>query len=182
MKFLSSLATNKRAWALLALSALALEIAALFFQYGMDLRPCVMCVYQRVAIWAIFFAGVVGYLAPNAVLMRLVGYGLWATGAIWGLFIALEHVEMQTSATAFLFGCEFVPNFPSWAPLHEWIPILFKADGDCGEISWQFLGYSMPQWMVVVYSVYTALFAAIFLSKVQQDKNALAFASFRQLM
>lgn len=164
MKLLSDLTTNNRAWQLLAVSALGLEFSALFFQYILELKPCIMCIYQRVAIWAIFFAGVIGSLGSQFVLARIAAYGLWGTGAIWGLLIALEHVEIQTSAMPFLYSCEFVPNFPSWAPLHEWIPPLFAATGDCGDIDWQFLGYSMPQWMIVVYGVYTALLAIILLA------------------
>ncbi|MFD2165923.1 disulfide bond formation protein DsbB [Thalassotalea euphylliae] len=171
MNVISNLATNKKAWVLLAITALGLELAALFFQYVMDLKPCIMCVYQRVAIWAIFFAGIVGCLAPGQLLFRLIGYGLWGVGAIWGLLIALEHVDMQSATLSLFFSCEFTPNFPSWAPLHEWIPFLFEATGDCGEISWEFLGYSMPQWMVVVYGVYTAVLATLLTSRIAIAKN-----------
>lgn len=171
MKFLSELTQNKRAWQLLALSALVLELTALFFQYALDLKPCIMCIYQRVAIWGVFFAGVVGSISYQYFLGRIVSYILWATGAIWGLLIALEHVEMQSSTMSFLFSCEFVPNFPTWAPLHEWIPALFAATGDCGDINWQFLGYSMPQWMVVVYAVYSALFLVVILSRLFNKKS-----------
>jgi len=170
VKILSELINNKKAWQLLAISALGLEFAALFFQYVLELKPCIMCIYQRVAIWAIFFAGVIGSFTNKFILGRLISYVLWATGAIWGLIIALEHVEMQTSTMAFLFSCEFIPNFPSWAPLHEWLPILFEASGDCGDIDWQFLGYSMPQWMVVIYAIYTTLFASILLSRLIDKK------------
>ena len=171
MKFLADLPLSKNPWILLAVSALGLEAAALFFQYGLDLKPCIMCIYQRVAIWAIFFAGVFGALAPKQLIVRLVCYGLWGTGAIWGLLLALEHVEMQAASNSLFFTCEFVPNFPSWAPLHEWIPALFEASGDCGEISWQFMGYSMPQWMVVVYGVYTAIFGIVLSSRIFVAKN-----------
>ncbi|WP_448567370.1 disulfide bond formation protein DsbB [Thalassotalea ganghwensis] len=166
MRFISNLTTNARAWQLLALTALGLELTALYFQYVLDLAPCIMCIYQRVAIWAIFFAGVVGSLGHQYVIARLVAFALWGTGAIWGLIIALDHVEMQSAAFSFLFSCDIVPNFPSWAPLHEWIPPLFAATGDCGEIQWQFLGHSMPEWMVVVYSVYTAIFAAVLTARI----------------
>ncbi len=171
MKFLSELTQNKHAWQLLALSALVLELTALFFQYALDLKPCIMCIYQRVAIWGVFFAGVVGSISYQYLFGRIVSYILWATGAIWGLLIALEHVEMQSSTMSFLFSCEFVPNFPTWAPLHEWIPALFAATGDCGDINWQFLGYSMPQWMVVVYAVYSALFLVVILSRLFKKKS-----------
>lgn len=170
MKFLNDLSLNPRAWQLLAVSALGLEFAALYFQYVLGLAPCIMCIYQRTAIWAIFFAGIIGGLFAENVFARLISYGLWATGAIWGLIIAIEHVDMQTSPLSFLYSCDIVPNFPSWAPLNEWLPFLFEASGDCGKIDWQFLDYSMPQWMVVVYGVYAAIFAIVFLGRLAHSK------------
>lgn len=170
MKFLSDLTTSSRPWQLLAISALGLELAALYFQYILDLAPCIMCVYQRAALWGIFFAGVIGATGSGNVFARIISYGLWGTGAVWGLIIALEHVEMQTSEFSFLFSCGIVPNFPTWAPLHEWIPFLFEASGDCGKIDWQFLSYSMPQWMVVVYGVYTAVLAIVLLGRIAHAK------------
>lgn len=171
MKFISDLAANKKAWQLLAMSALAFELVALFFQYGMDLQPCVMCIYQRVAVWALFIAGVIGSVGCKNIIARILAFGLWGTGAIWGLVIAQEHVQMQTAKFSFLFSCEFEPNFPSWAPLHEWLPSLFAATGDCGEISWQFFGFSMPQWMVFIFLIYTALFGVVLLSRLASTKS-----------
>lgn len=173
MNFISKLSEQKQPWLLLAVAAFALELAALFFQYGLGLEPCIMCIYQRVAIWAIFFAGVVGALGYNFVLTRMLAYVLWGTGAIWGLLIAIEHVEIQNAASSpmsFLFSCDIVPNFPSWAPLHQWLPALFEASGDCGEIAWQFLGFSMPEWMIVVYAVFTALFSIVLLGRLIDKK------------
>lgn len=171
MNRLSTLATNKSAWLLLALSALALELAALYFQYVLGLAPCIMCIYQRVAIWAIFVAGLIGYFSATHLIGRMISFILWAIGSIWGLLIANEHVNIQNDPFGFLNGCESVPNFPSWAPLHEWIPPLFEASGSCGDIDWQFLNYSMPQWMIVVYAIYTFLFTIVFLTRVFNLKN-----------
>jgi len=171
MKFLSDFTTNSKSWLLLAVSAFTLELCALFFQYAMDLAPCIMCVYQRVAICAIIIAGLIGFVGCRSLFARVIAYALWATGAIWGLLIALEHIEMQENSGSLFFSCEFVPNFPTWAPLHEWIPFLFEATGSCGDISWQFLGYSMPQWMVVVYGAYTLAFVLILLNRLIHSKK-----------
>jgi disulfide bond formation protein DsbB len=165
MKALSNLTTNSTPWLLLGLSALGLELCALFFQYAMDLAPCIMCVYQRVAICAIILAGFIGFWGCKYLIARVIAYGLWSTGAIWGLLIALEHVEIQANSGSLFFSCDIIPNFPTWAPLHEWIPALFEATGDCGAISWQFLGYSMPQWMIVVYGAYSAAFLLILINR-----------------
>ena len=171
MNYISKLATQPRAWLLLAVTALAFEFCALFFQYVMDLAPCIMCIYQRVAIFAIFFAGLIGYYASEYLIARIISFGLWGTGAIWGLLIAMEHVEMQSATLSLFFTCEIVPNFPDWAPLHQWLPFLFEATGDCGDINWQLLGYSMPQWMILIYAMYTALFTLVLASRIIKLRN-----------
>ncbi|MFB1016108.1 MAG: disulfide bond formation protein B, partial [Alteromonadaceae bacterium] len=119
MKLLSELSTKPWPWLLLAISALFLELCALFFQYYMGLAPCIMCIYQRVALWGIFLAGIVGYLGHQFTWTRILAYLSWATGAIWGLLIAIEHVTIQSSNSLF-YSCEYVPNFPEWLPLHLW--------------------------------------------------------------
>ena len=47
---LSSWAEQKSAWLVLFATSLALEFTALYFQHGMGLEPCIMCIYQRTAI------------------------------------------------------------------------------------------------------------------------------------
>ena len=168
---ISQLTTKRAPWLLLATSALALELTALFFQYVMDLAPCIMCVYQRLAILAIVIAGIIGTFGHDYILARITAFSLWGTGAIWGGLIAIEHIDMQSSSGSLFFSCEFIPNFPSWAPLHEWIPFLFEATGDCGEISWQFLGFSMPQWMLVVYGAYSLAFVLVLLNRLIHAKK-----------
>ena len=170
MKYISELSIQSRPWLLLALTALGFELVALFFQHAMALEPCIMCVYQRAAIAAIFIAGVIGTFAHHIALGRLIAYGLWATGAIWGLLLAIEHVDMQSSSSLF-FSCEFIPNFPTWAPLHEWLPWLFAVTGDCGDIDWLFLDYSMPQWMIAIYSLYSGAFILVILARLLASRK-----------
>lgn len=161
MKFISNLATDSRAWFLLTLSALGLEVAALYFQYVLGLAPCIMCIYQRTALWGVCFAGIIGSLGNHFIVTRALAYVVWGVSAVWGLLIAIEHVDMQTSAFSFLYTCEVVPNFPQWMPLHEWLPLLFEANGDCGDIKWQFMGFSMPQVMIAVFAIYSGILAAL---------------------
>lgn len=171
MKFLSNLATDSRAWFLLTISALGLEVAALYFQHVLGLAPCIMCIYQRTAIWGIFAAGLVGSLGNKLIIIRLLAYVLWGTSAVWGLLIAVEHVDMQTSEFSFMYTCEIVPNFPQWAPLHEWLPLLFEANGDCGDIKWRFLDFSMPQIMIGTFGVYSAILTIILMVRVIKQKT-----------
>ena len=169
IKTLSSWSEQRWSWALLFTSALILELIALYFQYGMGLEPCIMCIYQRTAVFGVMFAALVPLLMNNAV-TRLIGFAGWAVSAIWGLLIAIEHVDIQTAANPFFVTCEIVPNFPAFMPLHHWLPNIFAATGDCGDIDWQFLDMSMPQWMIVIFAIYSVLFAVAFLGRLVGKK------------
>ncbi|NVK56512.1 MAG: disulfide bond formation protein DsbB [Alteromonadaceae bacterium] len=166
---LSSWAEQKSAWLVLFVTSLALEITALYFQHGMGLEPCIMCIYQRTAMWGIVLAGAFVLLA-NHPLTRLVGYGLWGYSAVRGFLIASEHIEIIESDDPFFGTCEIFPNFPEWAPLHEWLPAVFAAKGDCLENSWQFMSMGMAEWMQIIFGVYFATLVLVLLSRIIDKK------------
>lgn len=160
-------AETRIAWLMLAASALGLEVAALWFQHGMGLEPCVMCVYERVAVIGLFLAGLLGLLNPRLVVMRLAGYLLWAVSAGWGLLLALEHVGIQIDKNAAL-TCSFSPEFPAWARLDEWLPAVFMPTGYCDDVQWQWLSLTMAQWMVVVFAIYLLVLAGVLFAEVRR--------------
>jgi disulfide bond formation protein DsbB len=145
---------------LLAASAIFLELTALWFQYGMGLDPCVKCVYERLAVFGIAAAGLIGLASPQWPIVRLVAYATWLVSAAWGLRLALQHVGIQQDPAA-AFNCTFAAEFPDWARLDEWLPALFQPTGYCDDIQWQWLGLTMAQWMVPVFSIYLLILAAV---------------------
>jgi disulfide bond formation protein DsbB len=160
---LSDWTTRKSSWLILFASAFALEVAALVFQHAFGFAPCVMCIYQRTAMWGIVLAGTI-VLAFNHTITRLLGYVTWAVSSIWGAKLAWEHVDILTAPNPFFSPCEPVPGFPSFMPLHEWLPSVFAAPGFCDDESWQFLGMGMPQWMQGIFVSYAVVcFAMLFI-------------------
>lgn len=155
---------TRLAWLLLLLTALALDLTALFFQYGLELNPCVLCIYQRVAVLGIASAGVIGLVAPALSLLRWLGMTLWGVAAAWGLTVALRHAGIQLDGSVDL-SCSYFAEFPSWAKLDEWFPAVFLPTGFCDEIQWSFLGMSMPQWMVIIFSAYLLVLAVVLVSQ-----------------
>ncbi len=148
---LKQFSTTRYSWGLLFLSAIAFELCALYFQHIMALAPCVMCIYERVAMWGLASAALIGYIAPGNFIFRWLGLISWLGISIRGLLLALEHVQYQLHPSPFA-TCDVFVQFPSWAPLNQWIPWMFEAYGDCSEIVWTFLNYSMPQWLIVVFA------------------------------
>ncbi len=140
-------------WLLVFGSAVALEILALYFQYGMGLDPCVLCVYQRGTVLGIAIGGLIGVVYPQQLFVRAIGYLAIAASAALGLRFALQHVAVIGGLS---FECGFLPDFPSWLPLHEWLPSVFQPTGMCGEIDWTLFGLTMPEVMVGIFSAYLA--------------------------
>jgi disulfide bond formation protein DsbB len=161
--YLAKLPERKTGWLLLCLSSTALLVCALLFQYGWNLNPCVKCIYQRTAVLGILLASLFPLIHNNQI-NRLVGYLIWGASSWWGWKIATEHVDIQNAINPLFATCDIVPNFPSFAPLHDWLPVFFAATGECGNIDWQFVGMSMPEWMQVIFiaNVTTVILFVVF--------------------
>jgi disulfide bond formation protein DsbB len=138
------------AWFLLALSALALEGAALYFQHGLDLDPCVLCIYQRAAVAGVFISALFGFVLHRFTPTRLLALLGWGAFTVWCLYLAVKLSGMQLGWIAPSLSCEVKAKFPLWLKLDQWLPEMFQPTGFCGEIQWQFLGLSMPLWLVIV--------------------------------
>ncbi|ALP42057.1 MULTISPECIES: disulfide bond formation protein DsbB [Aeromonas] len=160
VEFLRTLAAKRWPWALLAATALSLELCALFFQHVLGLHPCVMCIYERIAVLGIVAAGLLGTLNPERLWLRWSAMVLWGYSAFHGLQLALRHVDYQVNPSPFNV-CSPYADFPSWMPLDQWIPWLFMPSGDCSEITWQFLTLSMPQWLVGIFAAYLLVFIVV---------------------
>ncbi|GEM79771.1 disulfide bond formation protein DsbB [Vibrio superstes] len=141
---------SRLSWLLLLLAIIAFELCALYFEHVMLLAPCVMCIYERVAMMGIIGSAAVGLCQPQNPLLRGLGLVGWIASSFQGLMLALEHVDYQFNPSPFK-TCDIFVNFPSWAPLNEWAPWMFEAYGECSKIVWQFVGLSMPQWLVIIF-------------------------------
>jgi disulfide bond formation protein DsbB len=142
------------AWLLLAVSALALEAAALYFQHGLDLDPCVLCIYQRAAVAGIFISATIGLLFHRFTSLRWLALFGWVAAVVWCLYLAIKLSGMQLGWIGPSLSCDVKAKFPIWLKLDQWLPEVFQPTGFCGEIQWQFLGLSMPLWMVIIMCFY----------------------------
>ncbi|WP_063656270.1 disulfide bond formation protein DsbB [Candidatus Arsenophonus triatominarum] len=162
-KFFYSYSQTRKAWLLLAISACMLEIIALYFQHGMGLRPCVLCIYERIAIFAILAAGLIAAMAPKSA-FRSVALILWLYSSWEGLKLTFEHTRLQLYPSPFD-SCDFVVNFPSWLPLNRWLPTVFEAYGDCSQKQWSFLNIEMPVWLLIIFIAYFLVAIIVLLSQ-----------------
>ncbi|RUO19314.1 disulfide bond formation protein B [Aliidiomarina iranensis] len=148
-------------WLLLALISSGLVIAALFMQHVQGLNPCVQCIYQRSAMIAVALFAWLGFFAPTNAFARVIAYAGWISSAWAGLAAANHHLWLQREANPLFNSCAAFPNFPSWAPLHEWFPSVFAVTGICGDDGWRLFGLNMPEWMQIIFAVLLAVAIAV---------------------
>jgi disulfide bond formation protein DsbB len=149
---------SRRAANGLGAAACAAALAFAFYaQYGMNLVPCHLCIFQRVALAAL---GLVFLLA--ALLSRPGGRGIFfaALAFLAGaatIATAGRHVWIQMQPEGAVPACGADLDFMlDLFPLTEVILKVFQAGGECGKIDWSFLGLSMPAWVLVLAVVLTA--------------------------
>lgn len=163
MQSLNRCSKNRVAWLLLALTAFMLELLDLYLQHLLLLNPCILCIYQRCALYGVVAAGLVGAVAP-ATPLRFAGLMIWLYSVWHGLLLAIKHTNIQFHPSPFV-TCDFLVNFPAWLPLNKWLPSVFSASGDCTVRQWHFLSLEIPQWMIIIFSTYLAIAAIILVAQ-----------------
>ncbi|AKC60002.1 disulfide bond formation protein DsbB [Blochmannia endosymbiont of Polyrhachis (Hedomyrma) turneri] len=144
---------KRQVWLLLMTSALILESIALYIQHITLLKPCVLCIYQRCALFGIILTGLFIIMTPSYAIFRIIGLLTWIYSAWQGLFLAKKQNDIHLHPSPFT-TCDLFVQFPTWLPLDTWIPSIFYAYGDCTENKWFFLTLDMSQWMIIIFFIY----------------------------
>jgi protein dithiol:quinone oxidoreductase len=136
---------------------------ALYLQYGLDLDPCPLCIFQRVCLIA---TGVVFLLAaihnPQTTgaaiyaVLTLITAGTGAALAAWQVWI--QGQPKGTVATCGM-GLNYMLDS---MPLMDVIGKVLKGSGECAEQGWLFMGLAIPSWTFVFFiGMLAAAFALI---------------------
>jgi protein dithiol:quinone oxidoreductase len=137
----------RTAYAAIAMVAFGLIGVGLIMQHVVGLQPCPLCIFQRMAFFAVgAFAILAAVLAPG-IAGRWVGMLVLAAG-LTGLGLAARHVWLQMYPESLSCGpglTIMLENFP----LTEVLPKVFAGGGDCAEAGWVFLGLSIAGWSLV---------------------------------
>jgi disulfide bond formation protein DsbB len=123
---------------------------ALYSQHVLLLDPCPLCILQRIAVIALGTVFLVASIhGPQKIASRV--YAAFSVLlASLGVAIAGWHVHLQNLPADEVPSCGpgleyMVENFP----LKDALGMILKGSGECAEVSWRFLGLTMPTWVVV---------------------------------
>ncbi len=124
--------------------------AALYFQHGMGLDPCPLCVFQRLGVIAIGVVALLAALHHPSGWGRRVYAGLAALTGAAGAGVAGWHVHLQNLPEDEVPECgPGLDYMLDVFPFMDMLKAVFQGSGECAEISWSFLGLSMPMWVLL---------------------------------
>ncbi len=129
----------------------ALMAYALYVQYGLHEEPCPLCVLQRVAVIAVGVLFLVAWLHnPVATALRRVYGSLILLAAVVGAGIAMRHIYVINAPPGAVAECGASLDYMmDVLPLHEVLGKVLSGSGECAKVSWRFLGFSMPFWVLL---------------------------------
>jgi disulfide bond formation protein DsbB len=138
--------------------ALSLLIAVVYFQQYLGLEPCYLCITQRAFVAA---AGVIFLLAAihnpqgnkqkiypiSSTIAALCG-GYFSAKQIWLQNLPEESIPVCGPPVDYLFDV---------FPASEVISMLIRGDGNCAKVQWELLGFSMPEWVLLIFIILAGL-------------------------
>ncbi|MBE9550206.1 MAG: disulfide bond formation protein B [Proteobacteria bacterium] len=142
-----------RKWFFLLFAGCAGLLAYAMWVQEVDLlEPCPLCILQRVVFMLIGGFALIAAIHNPAALGRLLYTLLISLTALAGIGIAGRHVWLQHLPADKVPDCgpglEYMLDV---FPLAEALGMIFKGSGSCAEVSWQFIGLTMPEWTLIAY-------------------------------
>jgi len=148
---------NRKFWGFIVLSSVLLIAVAYYFQNVVGLKPCFLCIIQRISVMSIGLGAFIILLNPQKLFTRILGNFIYIIATLLGLVAALRQMYMQRFPNPFAScgpGYEYILENN---PIVDALPQLLTATGNCSEVDWSLLGLSMAEWMIPVFLGYLVL-------------------------
>ncbi|MGA9852398.1 MAG: disulfide bond formation protein B [Gammaproteobacteria bacterium] len=129
---------------------LLLMAYAYYSQFHDGLTPCVLCIFQRIAMIILGIIFLIAFLQhPKAVGARISGILLLIIAAT-GSAASIRHIYVQHLPEWMTPPCGPGLNYMfKILPLNKFIIKAFTGTADCSVIIWRFLGLTMPEWVLI---------------------------------
>lgn len=143
--------TYKRLQLLLTFISFVILASSFYFEYAKGLRPCPLCIMQRICAFLLFLICFMGSV------VRSLKAGLWIASlqffvAASGLFFAGRQLWLQSLPSGQAPAC--MPELDvmfRYFPWRDVLNSLFWGTGDCAEVNWQWFGLAMPAWAALYF-------------------------------
>lgn len=156
--------TSRNGFLLGFLASCALIATALYMQYVLKQEPCPLCIFQRLFVIALGGVALLGALHNPQLFGRRIYAALLALLALGGGAVAARQVWLQHLPADQVPECgPGLDYMLETFPLSDTLGMVLRGSGECAEVGWTLLGFSIAEWMLVVFAGYL-IYAAILMS------------------
>ncbi|MDV2859713.1 disulfide bond formation protein B [Psychrobacter sp. CAM01] len=140
---------------LVVMAVIGMSFALFFLQRYMGFTPCPLCIFQRIGLIVMgVFALMAALFHPKSMAVRLL---LWLgslVGIGWSTVVAGRHVWLQHLPADQVPSCG--PGLDYWLdtlPILQVFKEVFAGSGECAAIDWTFMGLSIPEQSLILFSL-----------------------------
>ena len=140
---------------LVIMAIIGMSFALFYLQRHLGLSPCPLCIFQRVGLIVMGgFALISALFNPKSKVIRLL---LWLgslVGIGWATAVAARHVWLQHLPADQVPSCG--PGLNYWLdtlPILQVFKEVFAGSGECASVDWTFMGLSIPEQSLILFSV-----------------------------
>ena len=124
----------------------------LYLEHIQCVDPCPLCVFQRIAYILIGLIALIGATHNPKDLFLVIYKFLIIITAITGALIAGRQVWLQHLPPELVPECgpglDYMLNV---FPLSDAIKMILSGSGECAEVKWRFIGFSIAEWSLIMF-------------------------------
>jgi len=145
----------RRTFLVFFLAAIGMISVALFMEYFLELKPCILCYMQRGAVIITAILAAIGFLInPSKLLNYKIFISIISLSIIAGMLLSSRQLYLQSLPAELVPSCApDIDYLISTLPFLEVVILAFTGDGNCAEVLWTFLGISIPGWVFISLSI-----------------------------
>ena len=141
------------------LSTLGLVGLALYLQFGKGIEPCPLCVLQRIDMVLIGFLFLLGFTCRLKKCAHMLLAMVGVLFSMVGIFLAGRQVWIQHLPPTNSMDCGVSLQYMLHVlPIDEVIKKIFQGTAECSLINWSWGGFSLAEWSLLWFTLFTLVF------------------------
>ena len=125
---------------------------AIYIEKTEYLIPCSLCLTQRFFYGFVTIGAVLGLFVIRSRGWQMLSAAIYTIGAIGGVATAGRQVWLQHLPPEDVPECGLgIMYWLENEPFLNTVKLLFQGDGNCAEVDWTFLGFSMAEWSLLFF-------------------------------
>lgn len=124
----------------------------LYLEHVVGLEPCPLCVFQRIAYILVALVALIAAIHNPQKLFEKIYTGLMFVASLCGAGIAGRQVWLQHLPEDKIPECgpglEYMLDV---FPLADALKMILSGSGECAEVQWTFLSFSIAEWSILCF-------------------------------